>query len=129
MNTKILYQLSPKQVFLIDAIGALLSAISLGIVLPRFQALIGMPTEVLYVLALMACAFCFFSTFSFLFINHLWRTFLRIIAIVNLLYCLITLGLVLFFFSSLTLLGISYFVIEIIIIVLLVRLEFWYTMN
>jgi hypothetical protein len=43
--------LKPKTLFLIDAIGAVLSTVLLGIVLVAFEKYIGMPTNVLYALA------------------------------------------------------------------------------
>ena len=47
---------------LADGIGALVSAIMLGIVLPNFQPLVGMPLKELYILAaipvVFSCSIC-----------------------------------------------------------------------
>ncbi len=48
--------LKPKQLFLLDAFGALLSAFFLGFVLVKYQVYIGMPENVLYILALIPCS-------------------------------------------------------------------------
>ncbi|MEP1033040.1 hypothetical protein [Ekhidna sp.] len=117
-------KLSAKRLFLIDGIGATASAIFLGIILVRFNEWIGMPVNVLYILAALAVVFgCYSLSCHFLSILN-WRSWLRLIAIVNLLYCLTTLILLIWYIDLLTPLGISYFTLEIAIIIILVSLEF-----
>jgi len=120
---QVLNKINPKNLFLIDGFGALLSAFSLGIVLVKFEEIVGMPQRVLYILALMACIFAVYSFSCYLRVNKNWRPFLKAIAFANLLYCCLTIGLVLYFYQSLTALGILYFVLEIIVILLLVSIE------
>jgi len=114
---------NPKQLFLFDSLGALLTAFSLGVVLPRFESTFGMPRPVLYVLSLVACGFAVYSFCSYLFAGKNWRPFLKIIAIVNLLYCCATFVLVFYFWEKLTALGVGYFLLEIVVIVALVVVE------
>ncbi|MEL6140721.1 MAG: hypothetical protein AAFU67_03805, partial [Bacteroidota bacterium] len=45
----------PKQLFLIDGLGATLTAICLGVVLTRLESLFGMPRTILIPLSLVAC--------------------------------------------------------------------------
>ena len=116
--------LTPKKLFLIDGAGALTSAFFLGIILVHFNSLFGMPVPVLYILALLACVFAVYSLSCFFLLKRNWRTFLLPIAIINALYCCLTLALVIYFFSQLTTLGILYFVGEILIIIGLVSVEF-----
>lgn len=114
---------TPKQLFLIDALGALVSAIMLGLVLTRFEATFGMPQEELRVLALLASIFFLYSFSCYLRTPANWRPFLRGIAIVNLLYCGLTIGLMVRLHDHITVLGYVYFVSEVMIIVVLARIE------
>lgn len=114
---------NPKQLFLIDGLGALVSAFFLGIVLVQLQPLIGIQLNVLYFLAILPIflAIYSFSCHYFLKNNHL--LFLKGIAIANLLYCCLTLVLVVFYFKSLTVLGLTYFLVEILIVSVIIGFE------
>jgi len=114
---------NPKRLFLIDSLGAMLTAFSLGVVLTRFEHIFGMPRSVLYVLSLVACGFAVYSFCCYLFFNKNWRPFLTAIAIANLLYCCVTFVLVFYLGEKLTALGVGYFLLEIIVIVILVMIE------
>ena len=116
-------RLNPKKLFLIDSMGALVSAAMLGIVLPKFQSHIGMPLPTLRTLAILALLFFLYSMICYLKFPIKWQVYLRFIAVVNLLYCLLTGALVISFFENLTLLGKLYFIIEIAIILGLVLIE------
>lgn len=109
----------PRTYFLIDGTGALISALVLGVVMPAFEAAFGMPRQILYFLACLACLFSVYSFSCFFLFMKNWRPFLKRIAVVNLLYCCLTLGLVIWRFAGLTLLGILYFALEILIVVIL----------
>lgn len=115
--------LGPKKLFLIDCLGALISAFLLGVVLVLFEEFIGMPKEVLYYLALIACIFAVYSFFCYFHFPNNWQPFMKAIAIANLLYCLTTIGLVIYFYSQLTTLGAMYFLGELAIIIALISLE------
>lgn len=114
----------PSKIFLTDGIGALLTAILLGGVLAQFESIFGMPKSILYDLVIIVGIFSIYSLTCYFQKPKNWQFYLKIIAIANLLYCCITLGLVIFNFQKLTTLGILYFVIEILIIVALVVIEF-----
>ena len=107
--------LNPKRLFLIDFFGAVLSAFLLGIVLVKLESIIGMPSNVLYILAILACGFAVYSFLCYLFVKENWQPFLKIIAIINLSYCLVTMGLVIYFYQEITTLGHIYFILEMII--------------
>jgi hypothetical protein len=122
-----LSKLTPKSIFLIDAIGALLTATSLITVCKYFEVYIGMPSDVLNILSGIAFAFCTYSfACHFLVKNNLLR-WLIVIGIANLGYCCLTAGLMYFHFSSLTQLGIAYFSGEISIIGILIYFEFQFS--
>jgi uncharacterized membrane protein YfcA len=115
---------NPKQIFLLDCLGALLSATLLGVVLPSFQPIFGMPHNVLYGLAALACLFAVYSFWNYRWFKEHWRPYLRGIAIVNLLYCGLTAALVIYFRQELTKWGLLYFLQEMVVIIALVVVEF-----
>jgi len=114
---------NPKKLFLIDGIGAIVSAIFLGVVLPQLHEQVGMPKDILYGLAIAPCFFMVYSFGCYFFLKSNRANYLKFIAVCNLVYCCITACLLYFYFDSLTRLGVFYFVVEIIIIVILVRAE------
>lgn len=116
-------QLPARTLFLIDGFGAIPSAFMLGFVLVKHQQLIGMPVEVLRILASVACVFAMYSFTGRFILKGRVEAFLKWIAIANLIYCLITAALILLFFTEITSLGIIYFSIELIVVILLALLE------
>lgn len=115
--------LNPKRLFLIDSIGAFLTAFILFAILRTFNEYFGMPPIILTYLSVIALLFCLYSMTCFFLLNDNWRPFLRIISIANLLYCCLTLGLIIYYFQLLTVLGIIYFLAEIIVVCSLVFVE------
>lgn len=116
-------KISPKQLFLVDSLGALLSALMLGVVLVRFESTFGMPQKTLYLLSSIACIFFIYSSLCFLYTAENWRRYMKIIAITNLMYCCLTMGLVIYLYQKLTVTGVIYFILEIIVILILVTIE------
>jgi hypothetical protein len=114
---------SPKKLFLLDGIGALLTAILLLIIRTAFREDFGMPANILGFLILIACIFCSYSFGCFFLIHNHWRFFLRIITIANLLYACTTGFLILYFNREMTSLGLTYFTLEIGVILALVIIE------
>lgn len=117
------FNLTHRNLFLYDAIGALLSSIFLGIVLVLLEEYIRMPRQILFLLSIIAFGFFIYSLGSHIVKPKKWKPLLRTIAIFNSLYCGLTLYFLIGQYSTLTNLGIAYFVIEIIIILNLVRIE------
>ncbi len=115
--------LAPKRLFLADGLGGMLSALLLGVVLVRFQTTFGMPREVLYFLACLACMYAVFSLLSYWRTKTNWRPYMQGIAIANLLYCCLTIGLVMYHRQALTELGVTYFLLEVVVILGLVIME------
>jgi hypothetical protein len=114
---------NPKTIFLIDALGACLTAFLLAVVLARFETHFGMPRKVLYSLSLMACLLAIYSFICYFFSGKNLKIYLKIIALTNLVYCCITIGLVLFFWQQMTILGWGYFGGEVLVIGGLVWVE------
>lgn len=119
MHTKV----SVKKLFLIDAIGALVSAFFLGVVLSGLQEKIGIPKHILYLLAILPVFFAIYSFSCYFFLREKQKFFLKGIAILNLMYCFLTIGLLFFHNHNLTWLGWTYFVVELIILFVLIRIE------
>jgi hypothetical protein len=117
------FTVNPKTLFLIDSIGAFITAFVLFVLIGNFNKYFGMPTKELTYLSIIAICFCVYSTACFLFLKGRWTTFLKIIAISNLLYCTLTIGLIIKNYSVLTIIGITYFLTEIVIICGLCYLE------
>jgi len=113
----------PKTLFLIDGIGALLTAFLLFVVLSRFEVYVGMSKTILTYLSLIALFFSIYSTGCFLFLKQYWTPFIRGIAIANLLYCLLTIGLLIGNRPFITRIGVSYFLVEVAIILILIYIE------
>lgn len=113
----------PKRLFLIDGLGALLTAFILFKILAGFEEVFGMPQKVIYLLSLVPFIYAIYSFCCYFFIRTRWRVYLKAIAIANILYCWLTTALVVYFYQSLTVLGLTYFLSEVIIIVSLVRKE------
>lgn len=114
----------PRPFFLLDGLGAVLTALLLSQVLARFESVFGMPKDIVYLLALAAAVFALYSLLCYRLDPQSWRPFLRGIAVANTVYCITTLGLVIYWWPSLTWLGIAYFLGEIAIVMSLVVLEF-----
>lgn len=115
---------SPKKTFLLDAIGAVLSTLLLGVVLVHFESYIGMPLNVLYPLAAVAGVFAVYSFSCYFFLKTNWKPYMRNIAIANSIYCLASIILVIIHFDLLTTLGIIYFISEFLILILIILTEF-----
>lgn len=113
----------PKKVFLIDGFGALLTALLLFFVLRSFNTFFGLSKSTLEYLSLLALVFSVYSFCCFFLITSIWKPYLRIICIANILYCLLTLGIVFYYYQSISLFGITYFLGEITVICLIVFFE------
>jgi hypothetical protein len=121
-----IYSLSSKSntIFLIDGLGALLSAFFLGVILVKFEESFGMPHTILYFLSLVACLFTIYSFICYFFNFKKWQPYLKAIIIANSLYCCLTFGLVFYSYKSLTILGLIYFILELIVLIGLIFIEY-----
>ncbi|MEL6537293.1 MAG: hypothetical protein AAFQ98_17865 [Bacteroidota bacterium] len=118
---------SPRRLFLLDGAGALLSAVLLGLVLPQFSDVIGMPLPVLYLLAMFPVAFFLFDGASY-FRPAQAKVNLKTIAMANAGYALLSAVLLVVHASTLSVWGWAYFVGELAIVLLLARWE-WQVAN
>ncbi len=114
---------NPRKLFLLDSAGAFLDALLLGGLLASFPHFFGMPLEVLYVLATMALLYGVYSLGCAYFIPRLWRRWLLVVVVANVLHGLLTIGLVVYHFQRLTALGLVFFVLEVLTLGVVVFLE------
>ncbi len=105
-----------RQLFLLDGIGALLTASLLVGLLGNCEGFFGVPRQQLYVLAAIAGIFALYSLTCYVVSPVNWRLFLRIIAFANLAYCVFTLVIVFFFSANATAWGMAYFIGEAMIV-------------
>lgn len=114
----------PKLLFLIDSTGAMFTALSLFAVSKNFHECVGLYTEILTFLSAIAACFCLYSAACFLFLKGSWTSFIKGIIAANLLYCSFTTGLLVIYYRQLTIIGMTYFLVEIVLICGLVCIEF-----
>ncbi len=115
---------NPEKLFLIDAFGALLSAFLLGIVLVKFEQFFGIPIPILYFLALLPCFFAVYDFSCFVANSKNVGVLLKCIAFMNTAYCFVSLTLLLYHYERMKILGWSYILIEVIIVLILANIEY-----
>ena len=116
--------LNPKRIFLIDGLGAFLTVLFLLIISRTLNEYVEMPKMILNILSVTASVFCIYSLYCFLFLSDKkLYPFLRAIIIANILYSCLTLGLVIYNYSRLTIVGVTYFLLETAVIFSLVFFE------
>lgn len=111
------------RIFLIDALGALISALMLGLVLPLYPATFGMSAKTLYILALVPLCFVIYDLMVYFIHPSSASLYLRGIAIMNLSYCALSLIVAWQHNEELSALAWAYFIGEVMIIIFLSSLE------
>lgn len=113
----------PRRLFLVDGLGAMVTALLVGVVLPALGEHIGTPRPVLRTLALTAAVFSVYSLTCAATRPARWPAWLQGIAIANAGYCLATAAVLIRFRATLQALDWLYFVGEIVLVSTLVMLE------
>ena len=109
----------PKTIYKIDALGALLSSLFIGFGIFYFKNELGMPEQVLTILAIIPIFFCIYSS-QCAFDNSTSKRYhnqLQNIAFANLIYCFLTMSLLFTFYQKITLLELIYFLLEMVVVV------------
>ena len=114
---------NPTTLLRIDALGATLSAILLGIVLPPWSDQLGVPNSTLYFLAAWPVLFALYDFVSYRRAAPHHASCLRNIALANLGYCLLSAAFLSYHRETLTAWGWAYFIGEILIVGALVVWE------
>jgi len=116
-------KVNPKRLFVIDGIGAVLSAFLLGIVLVRLESIFGIPSSALFVLAIIPIFFLLFDVISYYSKAEKTSSLLKVIAVLNTLYCIFSIAMAINHMDSITWLGWVYLILEIIVVLSLVMIE------
>ncbi|MDN5204529.1 hypothetical protein QQ008_24265 [Fulvivirgaceae bacterium BMA10] len=114
---------NPRKLFLIDGFGAILSAIFLGIVLVQFERFFGIPKQTLYFLASLPCLFAIYDFYCFHKIDDRLGISLKRIAVLNLIYCCLSIVLFIYHRHEIMLFGWVYIVVEIMVVYTLAVFE------
>jgi len=115
---------TPRHLFLMDALGALFSIFLLGFVLVKLETIFGIPKSALYVLASLPCFFIVYDLLCYFLVKNRVGLFLKGIATLNLLYCFISVIFAIYHKEAITTLGWIYIFIEIVVLLLIVKIEF-----
>lgn len=115
MNTSLL---KGQKIFLVDAIGAFASILSL-LIPYSFEEFFGMPKSTVTIFICIAVVCSIYSTTVYLTKKENWKPYLTIIALFNISYCIFTAYHVFKNLNTITLYGHLYFVGEILIILTL----------
>lgn len=115
--------LNSRSIFLLDGLGAVVSFLLTGLVLPYFSNLIGLSPQVLYALAGFPFVYAIFSLGCYKFALKTKPWMLLIVIAANLVYCAIS-GIVISVFETLTPLGRLLLIAEIIVVLGVIALEF-----
>lgn len=118
-----IFKKNPKKVFLMDAFGAIISLFSFLCILYPLETYFRIPVTTLFTLSIIAIFLFTFSFSCFKLIKQNWKTYLKIIIILNSLYILFSIGLVFYYLQQLTFLGVFYFIIEIAVILVVLYIE------
>jgi hypothetical protein len=110
-------------VFLVDGLGALLTATFIYLLMTFFIDWVRLPYEVLRILALVALGLAAYSLSCHFFLKGNKRNWLIVIIIANLCYVLATAVLILVYYDRIKLPGLIYFLSEFVVVFVLVRWE------
>lgn len=113
----------PKNIFLLDGFGALLTTLLIFFVLRTFNYFFGLPKDTLEYLAALALVFSIYSFSCYFLVSNHWKSFLKIICTANILYCILTIGVLFHQYQNISMFGIAYFLGEIAVIAGIVFLE------
>jgi hypothetical protein len=118
-----LFLAKPKNIFLLDGLGALLTTLLIFFVLRTFNDFFGLSKNTLEFLAALALVFSIYSVSCYFLANNNWKRFLKIICTANILYCVLTIGILFYNYRDISIFGITYFLGEIAVIAGIVFLE------
>lgn len=113
----------PRILFLIDSIGAFTTAFFLFVITQHLHVYFGIPKPQMTYLLIIALCYSIYSGACFLFIKGSVTPFMKLIGVANILYCALTIGILIKYWNFATGFGTTYFLIEIVIICTLSYVE------
>lgn len=115
-------QLNEKNIFLLDGIGAILSACFTGLILVRFSLFIGISYSNLQKLSLLSVAFALYSLSCYFLIKKTKPWMLLAIIWANLFYCFLS-GAIILLWERITWRGQAVLAAEILVVLIVIILE------
>lgn len=117
------FKTNPKKLLIIDGVGAIISAFLLGVVLVIFENIFGIPKQTLYILASLPVLFAIYDLYAFKQENNKIYMFIKNIALLNILYCFISIGFAFYHIETIKFFGWIYIIVEIFIVAILASIE------
>lgn len=114
--------MNERTIFLFDGIGAMLSFLLTGLILPNFSDVLGLSKELIYSLAVFPAVYMVFSLSCYRFVRKIKNWMLLAIILANLAYCLVS-GSLLIFHEGLTDLGKYLLSAELLLVMGVIALE------
>jgi hypothetical protein len=111
------------QVFLLDALGAFVSIFFLFFLMVPNENFFGLSFSTAINLSIPILGLLIFSTSCFFLKPKNWKLFMKLLVFGNVVYCLFTSVIIFLNFKELTFWGVSYFMIEILVILFIVSIE------
>ena len=110
-------------IFLWDGLGALVSALLLGLVLPAIHPLIGMPVPILSLLSALALLYAVYDFCCLRWVDKYDPKWLGFVIFANLFHVIVTMRYLWIYASEIKPLGFTYFVGEILVVLVIVLYE------
>lgn len=117
-------QNNPNRIFLLDALGALLTALLLFGILAQLEQYFGMPKKVVYLLSISAFGIFIYSFLCYRYVKLNSKSWLRFLIVLNSLYVLTSVGMLIQFSPSISYLGWIYFTLELLVIGSIISIEY-----
>ena len=118
---------NPKWLFVIDGLGGLLTFLMYGFVLPQFAAYFFLPPSIMSTFSWIGLGYAIFSLFCSLIHprtpSKLTARMLQFIAIANVLFCVLSMSVLILHFEKLSRLDVAYLLYEKLVILTLVVAE------
>ncbi len=115
--------INQRTIFLFDGVGATLSFLLSGFVLPRFSETLGLSRDILYLLAAFPAVYLIYSFSCYALVKQIKSWMLLTIILANLAYCLVSASLIIFH-ADIRELGIYLLLSEIVVVIAVIALEF-----
>lgn len=116
-------KLNEKNIFLLDGIGAVSSAVFTGMLLPEVTEMLGLPVTLLRGLAVVPVTFCVYSFCIYWLVPKTKPWMLMAIILANLFYCVVS-GVLVFAVDTITLVGRLLLALEISVVLAVVWVEY-----
>ncbi|MDZ4082696.1 MAG: hypothetical protein U1E10_07160 [Bdellovibrionales bacterium] len=113
----------PKQLFLFDSMGGLLSATVPLFILWQFESQFGLPRELLIAMAVTGFLYGAYSLICALRIESRWSFFLKILVVANSAYLISLLAYTVLHFSDLSHLGLAYLLVDHLVLISVIAIE------